>query len=87
MAWKIDLDPQPTRAVIIGLLIGLEAFFLPLYAILLTGCFPSPVEFATFAASAVLQEITYWLVFLKQEEKEPKTDESKKAKPKDNGVV
>lgn len=70
MAIMLDLDPKVTKVMLIGILIALEAFFIPLYAHLQAGSFPDALDLATWIASAVIQEITYWLVFLKTGEKE-----------------
>lgn len=74
MKVKLDLDPTPNKALLIGILIALEAFLLPLYACLQGGNFPTVLELATWAVNALIQEVTYWFVFLKRgdnEESEP----------------
>lgn len=69
----LNLDPTPNRVLFIGILIALEAFLLPLYACLQGGSFPTPLQVATWAVFAVIQEVTYWLVFFKKGEDDEET--------------
>lgn len=70
MKIKLDLDPKPNKVLFIGILIALEAFLLPLYACLQGGSFPTALDLSTWVVFAIIQEVTYWLVFLRRGESE-----------------
>ena len=66
---KLDSDPTVPKIVIIALLLFIEAFCFPAYAILQTNEMPTLIQWVTFAFGAVLQLVTFLITFLKLEQK------------------
>jgi len=68
---KLRFDPNPEweRVVAIGVLLFLEAVLLNLVAVLQAGRWPTSVEVALFISLGLVQLITYFLGFLRKEEK------------------
>jgi len=66
---KFDPNPEWERVVAIGVLLFLEAVLLNLVAVLQAGRWPTPVEIALFISLGLIQVVTYFLGFLRKEEK------------------
>lgn len=67
---KFDKDPEIPRIVSIAILMFIEALLVPVYAIVQTGSFPTPIQWFTFFIGAILQVTTMLMLFVKGEPKE-----------------
>lgn len=68
---KLSLDPTLPKVVIIAILIALEAALVPTITITQSGRWPSTLEVATFSLTAIVQMITYLLLWLSTGEVPP----------------
>jgi hypothetical protein len=64
MGLKLNFDPAPWKAIIIGVLLFFEAIVSPAIIILQQGTMPTTIQMLTIILVAALQLITYFLVFL-----------------------
>lgn len=64
MGLRINFDPAPWKAIIIGILLFLEAVIAPTVIITQQDTMPTDTQMITIVLVACLQLITYFLVFL-----------------------
>ena len=64
MGLKLNFDPPPWKAIIIGILLFFEAIVAPTIIITQQGTMPTDTQIVTIILVACLQLITYFLVFL-----------------------
>jgi len=70
MSFKFDLDPTLPKVAVIAILLFIEALLIPSYSVLQSGRMPTQIEWLTFIFGALLQLVTYLMVFIKKEEME-----------------
>jgi len=68
---KFDLDPTPTKAIVIAVLLFVEAIILPLQVyVLQEQTLPSGILIVGWFLTAIVQLITFLLAFVGYEQKE-----------------
>jgi len=64
MGLNINFDPAPTKAILIGILLFVEAICAPMLILTQQGTMPTQTQIMTIILFALLQLVSYFLVFL-----------------------
>lgn len=77
MGLKLQLDPTIPKAVIIAMLLFIEAFFLPLQKQVASGIMPTEIDILNALFGAIIVLVTFLLAFLGYEKAKPEVDKEK----------